>query len=119
MPATSAGMTVDRLIQSERNLLCNDSLESQHRDALPLGYHAPRFGFMQDEAFERIERMGPRRLLQHAHRVGVSGLPTEADAARAEIDVFRMILSRQRRRQQPHHMHAGDAAIGGERAYLG
>ena len=43
----------------------------------------------------------------------MAGLPALPDALGAEIDVLGVVLVRQRRRQQPHHMHAGQAAIGG------
>src|SRR3954447_21248222 len=73
--------------------------------------HLPGGGVMQDEALDRIEGMCPGSLRQYADGVGIARGPARADAFGTEVDVLAMVLSRQRRGQQPHHMHAGGAAI--------
>ena len=44
-------------------------------------------------------------------RIGIAGLPAGLDAGRAEVDVLRVVFAVDRWRQQPHDMHAGEAAI--------
>ena len=74
---------------------------------------------MHDETLQRVEVTAPRLAIEHALHVGLSGLPAPADAGRAEIDVLGVILPRKRRREQPHDVDAGQAAIGDRPAALG
>src|SRR4051794_10113364 len=57
-------------------------------------------------------------LTQHADRVSVTGIPALPDAMGAEVDVLGVALARHWRRQQPHDMHPGQAAIARELPYL-
>src|SRR3712207_2277035 len=74
-------------------------------------YHRLRSCLVQDEALHRIKLAGPGSQFQDAAGVGIPSLPAFANAARAEVDVFGVILAIQRRRQQANHVHAGQAAI--------
>ena len=50
-------------------------------------------------------------------RVGEARLPARADPAGTEVDVLQMVLAIDRRGQQPHHVHAGQATISGQVAH--
>src|SRR3954463_3733651 len=66
------------------------------------------------DAFHGIDRIVPRRALEHAPRVVDPGLPARPDAVGREVEVLEVVLARERRREEPHHMHHGGAAPGGE-----
>ena len=56
--------------------------------------------------------LAPGRILERLHRVVVARLAAPADAAGAEVDVLAVVLVIERRREQAHDMHPGQAAIG-------
>ena len=58
-----------------------------------------------------IELALPRRLGDQAARIGIAGFPPRADAGWTEVDILRVILAIDRRRQQANHVHAREAAI--------
>src|SRR5688572_5472029 len=60
----------------------------------------PGPGLMQDEPLDWIELAGPGRQFEDPARVRVAGLPTLADALRAEVHVLGMVLAIKSRRQQ-------------------
>src|SRR6516225_11466877 len=74
-------------------------------ETLSFEFHTTCFGFVQNEAFKRIEVARPRRLSQHLYRVGVARVPTEPNASGTEVDILRMILARQRRGDETHNVH--------------
>src|SRR3569832_28023 len=73
--------------------------------------HDAGVGFVQNEAFDRVDGFSPGFCLQHALRVGITGVPARTDSVRAEIDVARVVFAMHLRRKQANHMHAGKAAI--------
>src|SRR5262245_54055517 len=74
------------------------------------GCHGARGKLVHDDALHRVDGRFPRRLADHATRVLQSRLPAGADAGRAEVDVLPVVLARERRREQAHHVHGGVAA---------
>src|SRR6516164_2468426 len=80
-------------------------------ETLSFELHATGFGFVQNEAFKRIEVARPRRLSQHLYRVAVARVPTEPNAIGTEVDILRMILTCQRRGDETHNMHPRPAAV--------
>ena len=73
---------------------------------------------MQDEAFDGIELALPRCLRDQAARIGIAGLPPRSDAGRTEVDILRVILAIERRREQANHVHAREAAISRQILYF-
>ena len=65
---------------------------------------------MHHHPLDRIDRLLPRRPLDHLPRVCMTRLATFAHAARREVDVLRVVLAVQARRHQVRHMHRRAAA---------
>src|SRR4051812_50226781 len=77
-----------------------------------MGHHAPG-RFVENEALQRIDVAGPRRLGEDALGVRVTRVPACTNAGWAEVDVLGMVLALQRRCPQADHPHAGPATKGG------
>src|SRR5690349_6009717 len=56
----------------------------------------------------------PRRFLERAYSGLIACIPAHADSRRRKIDVFRVTLGVEPRRQQSHNVHLGWAPIAGE-----
>src|SRR5215472_17505710 len=67
-----------------------------------------------DDALDRVRWHGPRRALEHPHRVGIAGVAADADAARREVDVLGVVLALHARREQVGDVHLGTAPPGRE-----
>src|SRR5258708_22234513 len=73
---------------------------------------------VDDDTFDRVDPRVPRRALDHVPRRRVAGLPAGPDAGCGEIDVLRLILAVESRRDQPQNVHRRPAAPRGELAHL-
>src|SRR5215204_3316008 len=71
-------------------------------------------GLVQDDAFEWIDIVLPRCLIECSHGRLVSRLPAGADAGRTEVDILCVIFVLKLRGKQPHHVHHGRATVGCE-----
>src|SRR5689334_104736 len=77
--------------------------------ARELRAHARRI-VVNDHAFDRIDRRAPRRGGEHAFRVLVARFPPRGDARGGEVDVLRVVLAVELRRDQAHDVHRRAAA---------
>jgi len=73
---------------------------------------------VQHDALEWIAFVFSRPAFKRAPGIAVSSFPPHADPRCAEIDILGVTLVVNARRQQSHNIHAGEASIAGEIAYL-
>src|ERR1700730_12013571 len=66
---------------------------------------------VQDDPFQRVARVVPRRPLQRTPGVGIARLPAVANPARAEIDVLGVVFIVQPRGEELHDVHAREATV--------
>src|SRR3984893_13716540 len=66
---------------------------------------------VQDDPFQRVARVVPRRPLQRTPGVGITRLPSMANPARAEIDVLGVVFIVQPRGEELHNVHAREATV--------
>src|SRR5271165_1223008 len=67
--------------------------------------YSPLRGFVQNEAFQRVGLLHPRRAGKNLLRVLVTGPPACPNACRTEVDILGMVFSIESWRQQTHDMH--------------
>src|SRR5271166_4165186 len=73
--------------------------------------YSPLRGFVQNEAFQRVGLLHPRRAGKNLLRVLVTGPRACPNARRTEVDVLGMVFSIESWRQQTHDVHPRQAAI--------
>ena len=69
---------------------------------------------MQNDAFQRIAIIVPRRPLQRARRVGITCFPTYTNTRGAKVDIFGVVFVVEPRRKKSHDVHLRPAAIFGQ-----
>src|SRR5207245_7733114 len=69
---------------------------------------------MQDDPFQRVARVVPRRPLQRAPGVAIARLPAKANPGRPEIDVLGVVFIVQPRGEELHDVHAREAPVLGQ-----
>ena len=57
---------------------------------------------MQNDAFQRIAIIVPRRPLQRARRVGIACFPTYTNTRGAKVDIFGLVFVVEPRRKKSH-----------------
>src|SRR5258706_7231343 len=81
-------------------------------------HHTPGMRLMQDKALSPVEFLAPWHFGERVLRIRVARLPSRANALGTEVDIFGMIVSSKRRRQQPDDMHTRRASVSRHRGYF-
>jgi hypothetical protein len=66
---------------------------------------------MKIEALDGIDLSFPRGVHEHSARIAIAGRPSRADAFAAEVDILGVVLSFERRGEEPDNIYARQASM--------